>query len=274
MVEIVKHAKNFFKGMAIGLATLVPGASGGTMAIILGVYDKMIHAISSFFKDWKRHTVFLVELGLGAALGILLFSRLLESAIERYPAVMQYLFMGLIIGGLPTLYKKSTTSRKTLLGDLIFFVLGFVIVLLMTSEPQAIVNMATARGFLSMVFLFLAGIIIAIALVLPVISGSFMLLALGLYNLTLHAINEFNIPFLASIGLGIATGVLGTTKIIEKMLQKYPSKTYMLIIGFVTGSLISVFPGIPPMTQIFACAVSFALGVAAILFLGKYDIEY
>ena len=88
MVEIVKHAKNFFKGMAIGLATLVPGASGGTMAIILGVYDKMIHAISSFFKDWKRHTVFLVELGLGAALGILLFRRLLESAIERYPAVM------------------------------------------------------------------------------------------------------------------------------------------------------------------------------------------
>ncbi len=273
MVEMTKHVKNFFKGMAIGLATLIPGASGGTMAIILGVYDKMIHAISSFLKDWKRNFLFLAELGLGSAVGILLFSRLLESAIERYPAVMQYLFMGLIIGGLPTLYKKSNSSGKITLSDLIFFVLGFIIVLLMTSEPEVVVNMATARGFLSMIFLFLAGIIIAIALVLPGISGSFMLLALGLYNLTLNAINEFNIPFLISVGLGIAAGVLGTTKIIEQMLQKYPSKTYMLIIGFVTGSLISVFPGIPPKTQIFACVIFFVLGLAAILCLGKYDID-
>ena len=143
----------------------------------------------------------------------------------------------------------------------------------MTSEPSTIVNLATVRGFLSMVFLFIAGIIIAIALVLPGISGSFMLLALGLYSLTLNAINEFNIPFLVSIGLGIAAGVLGTTKIIEKMLQKYPAKTYMLIIGFVTGSLVSVFPGIPAGTQIFACAVSFVIGLAVVLYLGKHDVE-
>ncbi len=261
--------KNFLKGIAVGVATLIPGASGGTMAIIMGIYDDLIHAVGSFFENWKKHTFFLISVGLGVVSGVLLFSRLLENAITRYPHVMQFLFMGVIMGGLPVLVQKSLTSDKKGYSDFIFLILGFLIVLLMSYEPEAIINMATSRDILGMIFLFIAGIIIAIALVLPGISGSFMLLALGLYDVTLSAINSFNVYFLIPIGLGVVAGTLGTTKIIEKLLHRFPGKTYMLITGFVAGSLVSVFPGIPQGMLLVASVAAFFTGFLALFWLGK-----
>lgn len=268
----MKYLKNFFKGMAVGIATLVPGVSGGTMAVILGIYDNLIHAISSYFEDWKKHTILLLEIGLGALLGVALFSRLLENALTQYPHVMQFLFMGIIIGGLPVLYRKSRTAGKRAPSDFIFLILGFVIVLLLSSETEATGTLASPQGLLSMIYLFIAGVILAVALILPGISGSFMLLALGLYGVTLNAINTLNIPFLIPLGLGVAAGTLGTTKAIETFLQKYPSKAYMLIMGFVIGSLIPVFPGIPANLQLIASIAAFIIGFAAIFWLGKKDL--
>lgn len=268
----MKGLKNFLKGIAVGVATLVPGVSGGTMAIILGIYDDLIHAISSFFQDWKKHTKLLLEIGFGGILGILLFSRLLENALNKYPHIMRFLFMGIIIGGLPVLYRKATTSRKRDKKDIIFAILGFTMVLLLSAEPTVTTTMATSQGILSMVFLFIAGIVMAIALVLPGISGSFMLLVLGLYNVTLNAINDLNIPFLIPFGLGIVVGTLATTKIIESFLQKHPNKAYMLIIGFVVGSLLPVFPGIPSSTQLIPSVMVFIIGFIMIFWLGKKGI--
>lgn len=265
----MKYLKNFLKGIAIGVATLIPGVSGGTMAIILGVYDNLIHAISSFFEDWKKNIVILLEIGLGGLVGLVLFSGLLEKAITSYPHMMQFLFMGIIIGGLPVLYKKSTSSGKREMADFLLLVIGFVAVLLLSKEPSTTTAMATSQGIMSMVFLFFGGIVIAVALVLPGISGSFMLLALGLYGITLNAINSFNVPFLIPLGLGVVVGTLGTTKLIEKFLQKYPSKAYMLIMGFVIGSLLPVFPGIPEGFQIVTSAIAFILGFIVIFILGK-----
>ncbi|QGU95942.1 DUF368 domain-containing protein [Clostridium bovifaecis] len=108
----MKYLRNIFKGMAVGVATLVPGVSGGTMTIIFGIYDNLIHSISSFFDDWKKHFSMLFQIGIGGLAGILLFSRLLESALNSYSFVMRFLFMGVICGGLPVLYKKSTIGKK------------------------------------------------------------------------------------------------------------------------------------------------------------------
>jgi putative membrane protein len=166
------------------------------------------------------------------------------------------------------LYRKSATVKKGIT-DYILLVLGFITVLLMSAEPSATTAMATSQGILSMIFLFIAGIIIAIALILPGISGSFMLLALGLYDITLNAINNVNLPFLIPLVLGIAVGTIGTTKLIEKLLQKYPGKTYMLIIGFVIGSLVPVFPGIPSGSQLILSAVAFIIGFIFIFWLGR-----
>ena len=281
----MEYLKNFIKGMAVGIATLVPGVSGGTMAIILGIYDRLIHSVSSFFQNWRRNLIFLLTVGAGAAVGFLLFSRILENAVNNYPYIMRFLFMGIIIGGLPVLYKKSagelgkpkagkntagigglTAARIT---DYLFLIIGFVIVLLMSSEPEAVAEMATVKGIAGFLFLFAAGIIIAVALVLPGISGSFMLLVLGMYGVTLNAINTRNVTFLIPLALGIAAGTLGTTKIIEKLLNKYPGKTYMLIMGFVLGSLIEVYPGIPQGIQLPLSIVFFAAGFLIIYRIGK-----
>lgn len=267
----MKNFKNFFKGIAVGVATLVPGVSGGTMAVILGIYDDLIHAIGSFFEDWKKHFILLLQIGLGALAGMALFSKLLENAMIRIPFEMKFLFMGIIIGGLPVLYRKSRELGKRDYKDFIFLIIGFATVLLMSAEPQATTTMATSKGLISMVFLFIAGIVIAVALILPGISGSFMLLALGLYGVTLNAINTLNIPFLIPLGLGVLVGTLATTKIIEKLLQRYPGKTYMLIIGFVVGSLIPVFPGMPSSVHILTSIATFIIGFLAILWLGKAE---
>jgi putative membrane protein len=264
----VKYFENFIKGIFIGIATLVPGVSGGTIAIILGVYDNLIHAIGSFFQDWKKHTLLLMQVGLGGLLGFGLFSRLLENAILKYPFLMQYLFMGVIIGGLPVLYRRAVSSDAADKRGYFFLVFGFILVLVMSAEPTAITSIAISHGILSVLFLFIAGIVIAIALVLPGISGSFMLLVLGLYSITLDAINHMNIPFLIPLGLGVIVGTLGTTKVIEKLLQRYPRKTYMLIMGFVLGSLVQVFPGIPSGSQVITSVIALIIGFFATYFLG------
>lgn len=275
-IKGMKYLKNILKGAVIGIATLVPGVSGGTMAIILGVYDRMIHAISSFFKDWKNNTIFLLEVGIGAVVGMLAFSRLLERSLEVLPYAMQFLFIGIILGGIPVLYKKSKSAQVT--GkrhwlDYVFFVVGAILVFFLSAEPEATTTLVMASGIKGVISLFVAGFILAVALVLPGISGSFMLLTIGLYSVTLNAINTVNVPFLVPLLLGVATGTLATTKSIEVFLNKYPSKAYMLILGFVVGSLKPVFPGIPTGVELIISIVFLVVGFLAILKLGKMDIS-
>jgi putative membrane protein len=128
---------------------------------------------------------------------------------------------------------------------------------------------ATDGSLTSYIFLLISGVIIAVGVVLPGISWSFMLLVLGMYEITLNAINTFNIPFLIPLGIGMVLGIFGTAKAIERFLQKYPRKTYMLIIGFVAGSLVEVYPGIPQGWQLPVSAAAFIAGFAAIFILGK-----
>ncbi|MEW8955680.1 DUF368 domain-containing protein [Clostridium sp.] len=270
----MKGLHNFLKGMAIGLATLVPGVSGGTMSIVLNVYDDLIHSISSFFSNWKKSSIFLLQIGAGGLVALLLFSRVIESALVKFPYIMSFLFIGIILGGIPVLYKKSTKEKRNS-KDFIFLIIGFILVIAMSSEPTAVATLATGEGLYSMIFLFFAGIIMAVALILPGISGSFLLLTLGLYDTTLSAMNveTLNIPFLITLGLGVIVGTLGTTKIIEKLLEKYPSKTYMLILGFVAGSLIAVFPGMPSGINILYSLLALVIGFALIYAITKREIS-
>lgn len=263
--------KNFFKGIVIGIATLVPGVSGGTMAVILGIYDDLIHSIGHFFEDIKAHTMLLLEIGLGALTAFVLFSKILESALESQPFVMRFLFIGVICGGIPVLYKKSNLGEKNKT-DLLFLLIGFVIVILMGADPATTTTLATSQGILSIVFLLIAGLVVSIALILPGISASFMLLTLNLYDVTLNAINNRNVFFLIPLGIGVVIGVLATTRAIENLLKKYPSKTYLLILGFVIGSIIPVFPGIPNGISIVTSLIAFIVGFITIRYISERDL--
>jgi putative membrane protein len=266
---MTKALVNAAKGVAVGVATLVPGMSGGTMAIILGIYDGLIHAVGSFFTDWKKHTVFLLEVGAGALLGILAFSWLLEAALTTFPFAMKFLFMGIIVGGLPTLYGRSRRAGARHWTDYPFFIAGFILVFLLSAEPEAAAGLVTASGVKGIVSLFVAGVVIAIALVLPGISASFVLLTLGLYSVTLGAINTVNIPILVPLLLGVAVGTFATTNVIERFMARFPNKAYMLILGFVAGSLHPVFPGITAGMEMYLSVVLFIVGAVAIFGLGR-----
>jgi putative membrane protein len=264
----MKKLINFIKGIAIGIALLVPGVSGGTMAIILGVYDKMIHSISTIFKDFKNNMIFLCTLGLGGLVGIVLFSRIMSYGLEHFKFPMIYFFLGAIVGGIPVLYKKANEGKKDK-KDLLYLVIGFAIILAMSFNTGSIIDLASSTGILNFIFLVFAGVIIAVALILPGISTSFMLLVLGLYDITLNAINNLEINYLVPIGIGAILGVVATTKVLENFLTKKPRPTYMLILGFVIGSMIEVFPGIPSGFDILFSIITFILGVIIMKYLSE-----
>lgn len=259
----MKTIIHIVKGVIIGIATLVPGVSGGTMAIILGLYDDIIHSISSFFKDMKGNIIFLGTVGIGGVIGLFGFSRLMKFCLENFKFPMIYLFIGIIIGGIPVLYKKASTGKRNIM-NWIYFVIGFAIILVMSLYTGTIVNLASSTGALKFVFLFFAGIIIAVALILPGISTSFMLLALGLYDITVNAISNVEVNYLIPITLGVAFGIIATTKLLENFMAKKPAQTYMLILGFVIGSIIEVFPGIPAGLDIVISIATFLLGFIVI----------
>lgn len=256
------------KGIIIGIATLIPGVSGGTMAIILGVYDEMIHAVSSFFKNVKANSIFLATLCLGAVIGIGAFSKLIEYGLDNFRFPMIYLFLGVILGGIPVLYKKANVGNKKK-KDWLYFLIGFMLILIMSVYNGKIVNLADSTGIFNFVFLFIAGIIIAVALILPGISTSFMLLALGLYDMTLNAINNVEINYLIPLVLGIGFGVIATTRILENLMNTKPRVTYMLILGFVLGSMIEVYPGIPSGFDIVISITTFVAGFTIIKYMSE-----
>lgn len=238
----MNFVKNFLKGIIISISQVVPGVSGGTIAMVLGIYDKLLHAVNNILSDFKNQYKILFQVGIGAGVGILIFSNLISFLLEKYPIQLGYLFIGIILGGAPLMFRKANINGFNKLNSL-YLILGIVAVLLMSDNSTANSTIITSLNLLTVIKLFVAGIIIAIALILPGISGSFMLLILGLYDTVITAVTEFNIPILIPILLGGIVGTLGTAKIIENLLNKYPGQTYMLIGGFILGSVFGVFPG-------------------------------
>lgn len=246
VMKIIKHLLNFLKGIIIGIATLVPGVSGGTMAIILNVYDDLIHAISSFFKDWKKNTLLLLVIGAGAVLSMFALAGVLESLLGgKYRVPLIYFFIGVVISGIPVILNKVTESGKPEWIDYLFALLGLGIAIALGFQPAGWLNLASETGtLLSFVYLFVVGIFVAIALILPGISTSLFLYGVGLYDPLLAAFKARNFGFLLPVILGVAAGTIGTTKILENFMQKKPRPTYMMVLGFVLGSLSQVMDSV------------------------------
>ncbi len=268
----MNYVIQFLKGLTIGATMVVPGVSGGTMALILGIYDQLIHAISSFFKNVKENIIFLLVVGVGGIIGIAAISSFVEYSLEVFEYPMKFFFIGIVLGGIPILYEKTNVNNKKKT-DWIFFVIGILIIgsliLLDRSIDGELLNLANSQNFLGAVFLFIAGIVISIGLILPGISTSFLLLTLGLYSPIIDAVKTMNIGFLAPILIGIAFGVITSTKILENFMQKKPRPTYLLIIGFVLASMIEVFPGIPTGMDIIYSILLFIVGFVIINFISK-----
>lgn len=257
------------KGLFIGGTMLVPGVSGGTMAMILGIYDNLISSVSSFMKNKTENFRFLLLFAAGGILGMFLFSRPILYLIENFTMPTLFFFMGAVIGGVPFIFRKSQLKKASWKG-LIYIAAGIIIVLGISFIPAGGHHTDISAGG-SIIYLVFAGFIAAVALILPGISVSYMLLIMGLYDRTMMAISQAQIPFLIPLAAGLILGIILTARVLENAMNRFPQPTYLIILGFVLGSLAEVFPGVPSGIDIAVCAITFAAGAAAILILSKVE---
>lgn len=244
---------NFIRGFCMALADSVPGVSGGTIAFLLGFYDKFIgsldNLISGTKEERKEAIIFLIKLGIGWITGFILAVLILASVFESHIYLISSMFLGFVLFAIPIVILEEKEVLKGNYKNLIFTFIGTAIVVLISVfNPAADVNVASLT-FGSAIYIFIAAAVAITAMVLPGISGSTLLLIFGLYLPIVSAIKEFlhmnfaYFPVLVIFGLGIITGVISIIKLIRMCLDKYRSQTIYSIIGLMLGSLYSIVQG-------------------------------
>ncbi|MCH9610825.1 MAG: hypothetical protein S4CHLAM81_10320 [Chlamydiales bacterium] len=218
----------FFIGMLMGICDLIPGVSGGTVAYASGVYDDFLKAIQSLsFTDLKRvHWRFILPVVGGVAFSVLLFSKWVFFLLTHYQLLLFALFFGAIFGNCASSLKRP--NRMLFIG----FICSFALCSLPIRECMAI----------SIFWLFFCGMLGAAAMLLPGISGSFMLHILGVYTLFIQALSLLDLKFLLVIGLGIAAGFVVFSRAASRLLEKYPSGMHSFLVGSMLGGLRSLWP--------------------------------
>ena len=242
-----QYLRLFLTGFAMGASDIVPGVSGGTMAFILGVYETLISAIKSFNLDALRLALgfkvkellnhisfrFLLALGLGLLAAIILLSGFLSAVMddEGGRALLFAFFFGLVLGSILTIGVKVRWSAAAIA------ILGVG-----TIAAFVIVNIVPAEADHSAPVLFLSGMIAITAMILPGISGSFMLLILGQYDYVLTAVSSRDLPPVIAVGLGAVVGIIAFSRVLSFLLAHYYNQTVALLVGFMAGSLWKIYP--------------------------------
>lgn len=238
----------FAMGAIVGGTMTVPGASGGTMAMILGIYEDLIVAVGGIFRHLRESLRFLLPFVAGGLLGMTLLTRVMLTCLERFPMVISYFFLGAVAGGLPLICRQARIKKMTL-QTVLLPLLGLFIVYGLAALPEGLftVGFSTDNPFTpgQLLLQFLGGCILAIALILPGISVSQMLLMLGLYEPVLTAVSRLHFLSLLPLGLGAVICTLLVTRLLGTALEHHPQPAYLLILGFVLGSLGELYPGMP-----------------------------
>lgn len=224
------------KGGIIGATMIVPGVSGGTMAIILGIYDRLISAVSSFHKNVKENVLFLALFAIGAGCGFYLFATPVSWLLDNFEFPTICFFVLIVLCGIPTIGKKSGV-QKINFEALMYLIFGALLVTSISRLPSDVFQSMTNVGSRFWLSLFLSGTAAAVALILPGISFTHFLLILGLYESLLDAVRNIQLTFLIPLGLGVIVGVLSLSKLLEHLMEKYPKQTYLMILGFIIGSV-------------------------------------
>lgn len=234
------------KGFILGIANIIPGVSGGTLAMTMGIYEDIIKSISSILKTPKKSLKLLLYLGIGAALSILILSKLLNYTLTNYAFATTLFFIGLIVGGFPLLLKKAK-GHKIRVGYLLSFLstTSLVIILRLLQRTENTVSLNNVSLF-TIIILLLVGMLAASTMVIPGVSGSFVLMLIGFYKPILNTISNItkinllghNLLILVPFGIGVLLGIVLTAKLIEYLLKKYEIYTYYGIYGFILASIL------------------------------------
>lgn len=275
--------KLFAIGIILGVANVIPGVSGGTMAVVFGIYNRIIDLISFNIKKIISQWKFILPLGAGLVTGVLLFSKIITYLFNNFPIQTNWFFIGIILGSIPMLFThwinarnqtfeedtinsinsmdampsmqvtQSTgllqltlpeQSKKIPLSSIICCIISLAIMILMVIFKSEKPETQITPGFsiYNAIIMFVGLAIAAIAMIIPGISGSFIMLALGIYSTVIGAIDSFNIYLLIPGALGAIAGLLCGAKLVRILMTKIPSQTYGIIFGLILGSIFVIFP--------------------------------
>lgn len=286
-MKINSSLLTIIKGLFIGIANIIPGVSGGTMAVSVGAYDELIGAVNHVRKDWRKSAKTLAPYVIGAGIGIGLLSFVIEGAMATYPLATACLFLGLILGGVPTLWNKAKSYKVSWPEVLSFIIMAGTIVFMTFTKTSDAASGPFSLDPVSLFLLFVVGIIAAATMVIPGVSGSLVLILLGYYNRILETLSSFirgvlslnlqsaldNFLPLLPFGVGVLLGIGLVAKLIEWLFEKFPSITYAGIIGLVAASPVAIFheislASITPM-MILTAAIALTIGFYISMKLGE-----
>lgn len=261
----MKYISELLKGVIIGVANILPGISGGMLAITMGVYDKIIHAVNRLFKEPVKSIRILLPYGIGAVAGIIFLSLVFEYLFHTYPLQTKLSFLGLIGGGLPTLFRKSFSKEHSdwkkgifttvVTCCLVVFITFLAETAIASGRSGDAMNLATGADYLSsgrfwFLILFLIGLVAAATMIVPGVSGSMIMMMLGFYEPILQANNAciralsvldfptlfFNVMVLAPYFAGMVTGVFLFARAVERLLIRHECQMYRIVTGLVFSS--------------------------------------
>jgi len=246
--------KSILKGMVIGIANIIPGVSGGTMMVAMGIYDKLIHCITHLFSEFKKSVLFLLPIAVGMGIAIIASAFGLEYLFGNFPLQTNLAFIGLILGGLPAISKNvkgNAVKAGHILAALFFFAL--VVVMAVVGETEGNAADLTFNVW-NVVKLLGVGVIASATMVIPGVSGSMVLLLIGYYNPIINTISDFiralvsfdmagilqGVGILAPFGIGMVVGIFVIAKMVEIVFEKFPLYAYWAIIGLIVASPIAI----------------------------------
>lgn len=239
----MKYVILALKGIAIGIANAIPGVSGGTIAVITKIYDELLESITPNIKKLMKNMPFLLPVGIGMIIGILLAAKVLAFLFETYNVPTQLFFMGIILGSMPMIYQEATREKKLQPINIIPFLIGAGIMIGMffiRTDNISSVDSSLTVG--NAVLFVLSAFLAAVAMIIPGISGALVMKILGAYDAAIMALNDMNIPVILLFAVGAIVGIFVAAKVISMLLKKFRKETYCIIAGLIIGSVPSVFP--------------------------------
>ena len=244
---MLKWFLDVLRGAVIGVSNIIPGVSGGTMAVSMGIYDRVIYAVNNLFKQFRKSFREILPILIGVLIGLFAFAALIgtllgtksdEIPITRLPT--NFAFIGLILGGLPAIYKRVSMKNARMPGVVLFLLfLALVVVLPLLNPPEA----RTADHSIGTILLMIPlGAIASSAMVIPGISGSMILMLLGYYNPVINAMNDLrggdwsSLAILLPYVIGLLVGIVFIAKLMNYLLRQHAALTFCDIFGLVIGS--------------------------------------
>lgn len=255
------------KGIALGAGAILPGISSGVLCVIFGIYEKLVSSILEFFKDVRANTKFLFPILLGIGIGVILFGNILRVLFDTFPVPTKCIFLGLILGSIPSLFHTANQGKGFRLHYLIYTLSTFFLAVFLLLLEHSLTDLGS--GSVGFTFLILSGFIMSIGVVVPGVSSSVLLMILGVYDIYLSAVSSINLVILVPMGIGLCIGGIIFLNMTNYCLKRFTSQTYYAIIGFVLGSVLILCPSFN-----FDCNLFIGIICLIVSFFVAYQLEH